>query len=417
MEAVYYTRELNRNYMCIPSDDSNCNYQMNMLINNKIPGIINVSVRSINNSTIYFYDITSLSDFNTYYSKDMLTGEDIKGIINGINSILTAASQYLLNINNFVIDCEYIYSNINTKEIVFCYCDGYDCEFIRQIRMLFEYLMQKISHNDECAVILTYGVYRRICSGETDMKKIFSFEEINECQAESTPVIEEKETINEDVLPEIHNEEMEVLNRNKLFAVCGAEVILGLWVGLLLLGAVVDQIDIVNGNSIVRLIMIVMLLCFMGYIGKWYLDNKNLLFENVTVEKVIPYTNKQISINVPELTTTADSANMTVLLSEKDQDRPMSLKWNDCGEYMSYSIKELPFVIGTLSDKADCIIDLPGVSRIHARISGQMNELYIKDLNSTNGTFVDGRRLACYEICKIDDKSEILLGNTSIRIV
>ncbi len=41
---------------------------------------------------------------------------------------------------------------------------------------------------------------------------------------------------------------------------------------------------------------------------------------------------------------------------------------------------------------ADVIIDDPALSRLHFRIAREGREFLLKDLNSQNGTWVDGRR-------------------------
>ncbi len=48
---------------------------------------------------------------------------------------------------------------------------------------------------------------------------------------------------------------------------------------------------------------------------------------------------------------------------------------------------------------------------MHARISKEDDAYYIKDLNSTNGTVVDGKELSCFELCRIKAGSKIILGN------
>ena len=68
-------------------------------------------------------------------------------------------------------------------------------------------------------------------------------------------------------------------------------------------------------------------------------------------------------------------------------------------------------MIGSAADKVDCVISERGVSRIHARISCEGKSFYIKDMNSTNGTKIDGRELVCYELCELHSGNRIELGN------
>lgn len=43
--------------------------------------------------------------------------------------------------------------------------------------------------------------------------------------------------------------------------------------------------------------------------------------------------------------------------------------------------------------RADFIVDAPLVSRVHCRLSAGASELEVADLESTNGTFVNGERI------------------------
>lgn len=66
------------------------------------------------------------------------------------------------------------------------------------------------------------------------------------------------------------------------------------------------------------------------------------------------------------------------------------------------------WVIGS-SPECDIVITRPNVSRKHCRLEFQEGRYFLKDLKSTNGTFVNGDRLSGrVEVAPAD---EILLGS------
>ncbi len=65
-----------------------------------------------------------------------------------------------------------------------------------------------------------------------------------------------------------------------------------------------------------------------------------------------------------------------------------------CGELTS--ISKSPFVVGKERARVDYCVSVPTVSRQHAEFILQGERLYIKDMGSSNGTFVQGERLAAH---------------------
>ena len=61
-----------------------------------------------------------------------------------------------------------------------------------------------------------------------------------------------------------------------------------------------------------------------------------------------------------------------------------------------FTFRILPGNIKTIgrAPRADFIVDATLVSRIHCRVTAGATELQVVDLDSTNGTFVNGERVA-----------------------
>ena len=57
-----------------------------------------------------------------------------------------------------------------------------------------------------------------------------------------------------------------------------------------------------------------------------------------------------------------------------------------------------------------------GVSRRHAKITRKGSELFLEDLDSVNGTFLNGKRLTPYLPHALKDEDEIRLGKLVMRI-
>ncbi len=72
--------------------------------------------------------------------------------------------------------------------------------------------------------------------------------------------------------------------------------------------------------------------------------------------------------------------------------------------------------VGRTRDKADLEVDDRTVSRPHARIYHRKSSLYLEDLGSANGTFVNGERIGGrVQAIKLKEGSEVKLGEVRLR--
>jgi pSer/pThr/pTyr-binding forkhead associated (FHA) protein len=74
----------------------------------------------------------------------------------------------------------------------------------------------------------------------------------------------------------------------------------------------------------------------------------------------------------------------------------------------------MPLVtLGRLRGGADIEIDDPQVSRLHCAIEVKGDDVFLRDLRSTNGTYVAGRRVLA---AKLDDSAEFRIGSSALRV-
>jgi hypothetical protein len=64
------------------------------------------------------------------------------------------------------------------------------------------------------------------------------------------------------------------------------------------------------------------------------------------------------------------------------------------------------------SDESEIVLLDPGISRVHAVVEVAAGKAVVRDLDSTNGTFVNGRRV---EREQLRDGDELRFGNTRMR--
>lgn len=100
-------------------------------------------------------------------------------------------------------------------------------------------------------------------------------------------------------------------------------------------------------------------------------------------------------------------------INKKDQDQASLVIIHGENLGKRFEIRQKEFVIGRATN-ADIPINEENISRRHARIY-RKNKIYIiEDLNSTNGTFVNTKRI---EVRELQDGDLVLVGNTILKFI
>ena len=97
----------------------------------------------------------------------------------------------------------------------------------------------------------------------------------------------------------------------------------------------------------------------------------------------------------------------TMVLSSGAVKGPATLVSREPGELATIYLDQDITVIGKLKTAADAVINVPTVSRIHAKIRRRDGEYYLTDLNSRNGTSVNGQMLKTGEDYFLKDEDEV----------
>ena len=84
---------------------------------------------------------------------------------------------------------------------------------------------------------------------------------------------------------------------------------------------------------------------------------------------------------------------------------------------VTFVIDRPEYLLGKSSERVDGVIaGNPAISRVHCKISREGGAFYITDMGSSNGTFLDGKRLAPSERARIGADSRIKIANMEFMI-
>ena len=435
-----YKRDMNHNYLILYGEDeiNTDSYQVRMLVGNVIPSLLKCRIQGMDGRFLVYFDITSKQALSVLYEEKKMGVEDLRLIFGGFVKAMEDAAEYLMNPGQFIISPEYIYTDIEKQEIYFCMMPGYEKDIKEQFQFLTEYILPKIDHQDQDAVILGYGVYKRA------MEDSFHLEHIKEelyktqgqqgtttTKAEQMKTESEQRQESEDFNPEEEgfweNEEInqefvrdgEKSKRLSLPQKTGVIVLAAILLCGIATITLMGYLPYLETGTILGII-IVLVACVMLFVYVSKIKKKpGALRQGREEERDKP---KGITGKVPTdqtdqsqntIKSVVKSSQLhadygeTVVLSAGAVSGPASLVSKEPGELATIYINEDLTVIGKLETACDAVISLPTVSRIHAKIRKKEDAYYLTDMNSRNGTAVNGRLLLPDEEYRLEPEDEV----------
>lgn len=434
MIAAEFKRDLNTNYMILdcPEEITLHNYQICMITTNDIRGMNKTNVRSADGKIRLYYEITSKQPMERVFEKRLMKFSDIQKLISSIRNILEITKEYLLDVNNLILEPEYIYMNIETGDMYFPYLPGYEKDVDAAFHKLTEFILNKIDHKDREGVVLGYELYQQTLEDNYSIPSIMErfYRDKEKIQVNEEEIMEE--SMDTDRKKEIELEDSSVVTGNegsphetaKYKKVLNAEmkkilpimIVLLVVVVLVFIGCFLFFRIKMESITIIQILGISLLFCslilygFVQNIKKKRMESDKDSFM-VQMEESKP----EDANEEPENTETVKKESEeiygnTVLLGFRPKTEERKLV--RCGKEREGDliITTYPYLIGKMETVVDGVISDHMVSRIHAKITKEGEMFYLTDLNSTNGTFLNGIRLESNEALELKIEDEVSFG-------
>lgn len=145
-------------------------YQVVMLEENEIPGILNMDVRYLDNQSQYYYDVSGKTSFKTLHEKVSLNLEDMKRLVTDLLQVIQELKRYMLDGEHILLEPEYIYSD--SEHFFFCYYPSAKQDVRRDFHTLTEFFVREVDYKDEEGVHFAYTLHKNT------MEENYSIEDI-----------------------------------------------------------------------------------------------------------------------------------------------------------------------------------------------------------------------------------------------
>lgn len=471
LEAKYY-RDYRHNYMilrCRQKENSG-SYQHKILTSGKIGEILKCSVRHINGTTYYYYDISSRTTLEGLYRGKQMSYDQVRDVLYQLYGICEKLAGYFMEEAGLVLQPEHIYYDITNNKYIGLYYPDYGMEGVDAYRPLMDFLLEHIDTND---VQLTEAVYRLCEMVEEEQFCIEDALRILESRGDSVcetaqeleriPVWEEpqgqitnkQEMYNE--IGEIQTEESRGESTRKKSLFYPVFMVLSI-IGMAGTAVVYNIYDLTQEEQLMifglaAVMGVCLLICIVGMTGnkkkhdgqiesrqgtdrdaagesKGKTDRENFADENIIpLEHVI---SRDMNL---ELTENQPSAYHS---EHRESEKPYRMNSNSMQEDVNYGntvffderraeeyklyavdkknkrhieLKQFPCTVGKMAGCVDYVLADDSVSRIHARFDKQGDKVLMTDMNSTNGTYKNGLRMQPQETVEIEPGDEIRFGS------
>lgn len=410
---ISYKRELNHSYLVLKSENSKrlSDYSTKMLFSNSIDGLLLCTPRFIDGETFFYYEITSQQSLSQIYEGKKFNANDLKVLFESLLKAITCMEDYLLDADLLLLHPDYIYQSIGSSSFCFCCFPPEPASSDKTFVSLTEYLLPKINHEDNPAVLLGYGLYKdslesTLCKEILKNALTKSENAFEENHSFKEPLQEEADfDDNSQVLMQPFFEEEAKQEKNSVWWLVG--ILLSLTAFCVCAYFCLHYRLISTFEAIVSFLLFFLLsgaslLIFFLVSKKQKKKSEPVVdfssdfspdFEPPVFQASKPLSSSHSSDTVllqPDTCPAAPSAFLTFV--ENNQTHTVFLT------------KEF-LLIGKHPDTSDLCLPVPTVSRLHARIRKEGTRFFIMDLNSKNGTSINGQFLSPqeeYQLCNND---------------
>lgn len=416
-----YSRGMNKSILMITQENNSDPEKdcIEMFRYNEIPYFLKMQMKRKDGAEQFCYDITGRKSLDQLLEFKALGYQLLHNILNAFDQACIQAGEYMLAENDILPDPAVIFVENGTERIQYCYLPGNQADICVRFREFMEYLLKRLDHKDEQAVQLAYGVHQRVTEekaalhailaefrkGGNSLKRNHSIaysatdrqppgvQAVQEMESriEKIPVVQESESQQqEQVSADRYVDETAQMiwkdvscyrpskaeQKNSMQSRRKAEKLSKLQQKETEKQPIAEKL-----KNLLR--------------KKIYTDNPryadNLVFETEAEE-------------VPAI------CKPTVCLAPGINDMQSRFVYQGIDRTRDFWCMRGKMILGSSTEESDICIPLPMISRVHAKIEVDAHGTFLEDMNSTNGTQVNGVLLNYKERRRLQEGDVISLA-------
>lgn len=403
------------------------NHQVEILCQNPNSAFLQFYIRRENENTFIYYNITSKISLSQYIERKNLNKKELLDLLRSITKNLMLYGNYLLNLSGFIIHSDFVFINPGTAEVSLLYvpvsCDRNSMDILRSF---FKDIVVNSSNADDNA---RDNYLQRILNYiKSDTFSLIDFNRLIMDLRNSGELFEcGKGAVSQEAVVEVdipysrspkENAYEDAGKGKKIRRIILLQPLFLIAAAIACLLLVLQQMSDITSISGVVLITAALDILVIKKIS----DNQDNRAAKDNRRKEIIYDNKHMSqdksksgeahrykqaFSSPDVVKACD----TIIISEAPKNSHPYLESIGTNRIERIIINKNKFRIGRLGSMVDHIMHGNTIGKLHAEITINEGLYRIKDLNSKNGTFVNGVRIPNNKEYEIKENDMIRFSN------
>ena len=411
MQGVEYVNDLCCNYLVIPYGGKEEDFALRMLKENRTEGFLPIELRRMDGETLLYYNISGMQNMEIIYGEKPVGQKEFQTFMWQLHEVIEYGRELFLPGSGICLEPTAIFWNLGTQRWEFLYIPGKggreEADIQREREQLAEFLVMRVDYEDKKLTETVYRFYEEICAGRM-YPDSFLERGREEPEERQRPEIPEKEEIvvwddpeeedctEQDSVRKRSVTRMGRIGRGALAVLWCAVIALTFW-----LGRTRQEILMPGGAAAV---LLTALLIFTGRKERRIPEEKNFL--DMDTED----TEEDISCEIENRREEETSAEEKTVFMDIRQEQERKLYGIGKSRQQKIFLDRLPCTVGKDKMLVNHTISDSSVSRMHVRFFEEEGDLWMQDLNSTNGTYHNGLRLRPNEKVILEPEDEVGFG-------
>lgn len=379
-------------------------YRVKMLVENELPYILPSSFISSDGEVWLSHNTESCYGLQAMLQQKKMTGDWLKKILYQIVRQAKMLDAYLLDASDLVLRIEYLFFHKEKNEIRMLCIPGYQKSLKEQLALFLEYLMPRFDHQDREGEHFLYACHQVLMDEWSDLPVFFAlFTEVENPNSRVLPDALDASV----VAPKENSGSADgdfVLSKRFFLYVLGGGAALALIIKYLFF-------DGTTGTAIfgVAWLLALVVLAIMTVRDKEEKEESDDAMREYKINE------SKVGEVVPSVVVKQEEANVELLsVSQQTGERKDGMKLiplsNGSLEPFCIPMGREVFTVGR--DKtSDYRVTTTQISRVHVRLFCRPDGLYIEDQNSTNGTYINMKRIPAMTEQKLEKGDVVGLAN------